>query len=375
MIAGTYHYVSSPIQLGGNATSALFTRSNPSGNYNYNFYKYAEAFDLDNNPTTAPVGAYSQGNLSLAWQYAHNGPSGANVNLNPKQGYAFYTDMNQMIVFQGKPNTGTMNVTGLSYTNNDPLPFQVDGNGVPQLYDGWHLVGNPYPSSIDWDLIKNNLTNLDEGIYVWDGTQYANYVNGISSGRGNLNNIIPPMQAFFVRANSNNAGFLLNNSHRTHDNTQYYKSENYNKSQKDRLLNVSIQANNYNSKTNIYFDKQATGNYDNKLDAIAMFSYYNQVPDLYTIGSNGIKYSTNCLPESRINNISVPLGLKLLTAGNYTFNFEFTNGFDTIQILLQDKQLNKFIDLKSNNSYSFNHNGTDIANRFVIHFVKNNAPD
>ena len=373
MTANSYHYISSPIQLGGNATSALFTRSNPSGNFNYNLYKYDETHDLDNNPATAPDGAYSQGNLALAWQYAHNGPSGADENLIPKQGYAFYTDLDQLIVFQGTPNTAIMNITGLSYTNNDPLPYQTDGNGVPQLYDGWHLVGNPYPSSIDWDLIKNNLTNIDEGIYVWDGSQYANYVNGISSGSGNLNNIIPPMQGFFVRANAPNAGFLLNNSHRTHDNTQYYKN-NSNKAQKERLLAISIQANNYNSITNIYFDNQATSNYDSKLDAIAMFSYYNQVPDLYTIGSNGIKYSTNCLPQSLLNNISIPLGLKLLTSDNYTLNFQFTAGFDTIQILLQDKLLNQFIDIKSNNNYNFTHNGTDDANRFVIHFVKNNPP-
>jgi len=374
MTANAYHYVSSPIQNGGNATSALFTRSNPSGNYNYNFYKYDETYDLDGNPATAPSGAYSQGNLSYAWQYAHNGPYGANENMTPKKGYAFYTDIDQMITFQGIPNTGTMNVTGLSYTNNDPLPYQTDGNGVPQLYDGWHFLGNPYPSSIDWDLIKTNLTNIDEGIYVWDGTQYANYVNGISSGSGNLNNIISPMQGFFVRANGPNAGFFLNNFHRTHDNSQYYKSGNNQKAQKERLLAISIEANNYNSKTNIYFENQATNNYDGKLDAIAMFSYYNEVPDLYTIGSNGIKYSTNCLPTNTINNVSVPLGLKLLTSGNYTLNFNLTTGFDTIQVILQDKQLNKFIDLKTNNNYTFSHNGTDITNRFVVHFIKNNPP-
>lgn len=372
MVASTYHYVSSPIQAGGNATSALFTRSNPSGNYNYNFYKYNEAYDLDGNSATAPGGAYSQGNLSLAWAYAHNGPSGANVIMNPKQGYAFWTDISQKITFIGKPNTGTMNITGLSYTNNDPLPYQTDGNGVPQLYDGWHLVGNPYPSAIDWDLIKNNLTNLDEGIYTWDGSQYANYVNGISSGSGTQNNIILPMQAFFVRANSTNAGFLLNNSHRIHDNTQNYKYNN--KSQKDKLLAISINANNLTSKTNIYFDNNATQNYDSKLDAIAMFSYYNYVPDLYTVGSNGLKYSTNCLPDSLINNVSVPLGLKLLTSGNYTLNFNYTSGFENIQVFLEDKQLNSYIDLKINNNYTFNHNGTDITNRFVIHFVKNSTP-
>lgn len=370
--ANSFHYVSSPIQAGGNATSALFTRSHPTGYYNYNFYKYNEAYDLDGNPSTAPGGTYNQQNLALAWEYAHNGPTGPDENLIPKKGYAFWTDENQMITFIGTPNTGPMNITGLSYTNNDPLPYQTNEDGVPQLYDGWHLVGNPYPSAIDWDLIKNNLTNIDEGIYVWDGNQYANYVNGISSGSGNLNNIIPPMQGFFVRANASNAGFALNNSHRVHNNSEYFK--NSSKKPKDLLLTIAINANGFTSKTNIYFEQNATSNYDSRFDAIAMLSYYDYVPDLFTIGSNGIKYSTNGLNTEALKNSSIPLGLKLQTTGQYTLDFNLTSGFDSIQVLLEDKYTNSFVNLKQTNCYTFNHNGLPVTDRFVIHFIKNTAP-
>ncbi len=367
-----FHYVSTPVST-GDETSALFTRSNPSGNYNPNFYKYDETFDLDGNPNTAPAMPFDVDNLVPGWYYAHNGESGADIDLEEKIGYAFYTNANQMITFEGTLNTGNMDISGLTYTEND----QVDDNPVtdiPELYDGWNLVGNPYPSSIDWDVIKNDLTNLDEGIYVWDGTQYANYVNGISSGSGNLSNNIPPMQAFYVHAKADGGGFSLNNSHRTHSNQEYLKENGKNKKQVDDLVKLKIEANGYTDVANVYFDDNATTNYDGNYDGLCLFAQLNDVPNLFTIVDNDLRLVTNAMPKSKMDSTCLPVGLRLYSNGTYTIYFDEINGFKNTQIFFEDTYNDKIIDIRQNNSYTFNHNSGLINDRFILRFFKNSPP-
>lgn len=371
MTGSEFHYISTPVNT-GNETSALFTRSNPSGNFNPNFYKYNEAYDLDGNPTTAPPMPFDINYLVPGWYYAHSGSSGADQDLISKTGYAFYTDADQMITFTGTPNTGDMNISGLTYTPND-IVSDNPYTDIPELYDGWNLVGNPYPSSIDWDVIKTNLTNLDEGIYVWDGSQYANYVNGISSGSGNLSKDIPPMQAFYVRAKANGGAFLLNNTHRTHSNQEYLKGDSL-KSNINNLVRIKINANGYENVTNIYFHDNATTNYDGNYDALCLFAQLNEVPDLYTIADNQLRMSTNAMPQDQIGNTTLPLGLRLYTSGEYTINFDEFIGFDNVRVILEDTYLNTFTDMKAITSYTFNHSASNIEDRFVIHFYQNNPP-
>ena len=72
---------------------------------------------------------------------------------------------------------------------------------------GWHLLGNPYPSALNWNLVRdNNLRDIADALYVfkssgqYSGT-YAAYVNGIGTSGGT--NVLPLGQGFFVRATSN----------------------------------------------------------------------------------------------------------------------------------------------------------------------------
>ena len=360
-----FHYVSSPVQT-GDINSGLFTRSNPSGNYNGNFYDYNETVDLDGDPLTAPTGGYNPDNLGDGWTFAHNGEGGADENLVTKKGYAFYTDISQLITCQGTPNTGDMSVSGLNYTDNDPT-----AGPLPNYYDGWNLVGNPYPSTIDWDLIKTGLTNLDEGIYVWDGTQYASYSGDISAGSGNLDNNISPMQAFYVRANNTNGGFILNNSHRKHNTNDYLKKE---KKQKvDNIVKLKINANGYNDYIAIYFNENATLEYDGHLDAFCLFSNNNSVPNLYSITKGQTPLKINALPIQNLDSSYVPLGLRLNTSGTYTISNESLIGLENAFILLEDTYNDTIINLKTN-SYTFDFSAGDTKDRFILRFFLNNAP-
>lgn len=367
--ANMFHYVSSPIQLGGNAGSDLFT-ANPSGNFNPNFYQYDETFDLDGNVSTAPALLFDVNNLVPGWTYAHDNGS-SNVSMQPKTGYAFYTDMSQTVTFSGSPNTADMSISGLTHTPNDVVSDDP-GTDIPELYDGWNLVANPYPSTIDWDLVKNNLTNIDEGIYVWDVNQYASYVNGISSGSGNLDNNIAPMQAFYVHANANGAGFELNNSHRKHSTANYLKSEE--KNSPNNLVQIKIEANNFTDIANIYYKSNATNGFEGRYDALCLFAQQAQIPNIYSVSENGLRFSTNGRALQNIENDVVPIGLRLFSEGIFTINFAEIKGFDNVRIFFKDKYENETIDIKEVSNYTFEHNGELIEDRFEIIFLQNNAP-
>ncbi len=369
---GAFHYVSAPIS-GGNAASALFT-THPSGNFNPNFFKYNEALDIDGNPLTAPAGAFDDKNMVAGWLYAYNDRI-TSVPMEAKRAYAFYTDIDQLKTFIGTPNTGNQNITNLNYTANDIIADNL-GTPIPELYDGWNLVANPYPSAIDWNLIKNDLQYVDEGIYVWNGTQYSSYVNGISGGSGNLTNLIAPMQGFFVRANnsSNPGAFSLNNSHRKHSAEIYLKSTSKEKATINNIVKLQISANGYVDNNIIYFTENATDDWDGRYDALCLFAQKTNIPNFYSITKSQTRLTINGLPEEQIGNTTVNLGVKVLTSGTYTISLKELNGFDNERVYLEDKYLNKTIDLKSVTSYTFDHTSGEVKDRFVLKFVENKAP-
>ena len=84
---------------------------------------------------------------------------------------------------------------------------------------GWNLVGNPYPSAIDWDMVSS-MTGLDNAVYVWDNANqnYKEWVAGV----GDLTDgIIPAMQGFFVKANAASPTLTFQNSQRVHSGSAY----------------------------------------------------------------------------------------------------------------------------------------------------------
>ncbi|MBN2893473.1 MAG: T9SS type A sorting domain-containing protein, partial [Bacteroidales bacterium] len=115
-------------------------------------------------------------------------------------------------------------------------------------------------------------------------------------------------------------------------------------------------------------------NYDGHYDALCLFAQQNQVPNLFTLGDNELRISTNALPLDEIGNTHLPLGIRLFQNGNQTITFDGFESFDGIKILLEDTYENTIVDLRNEHSYTFYHNSGIVTDRFVIHFIQNNAP-
>lgn len=369
MSANKFHYVSSPIQLGGNAGSDLFTQSHSSGDFNPNFYVYDETYDLDGNPLTSPARPFNSDSLARAWTHAYTDQI-TNDPMEVETGYAFYTTENQLITFTGTPNTGDIDINGLTHTVND-----AQAGPLPNYYDGWHLVSNPYPSAIDWDLAKVGRTNIDDGIYVWDGNQYASYAGGISSGSGNLSNEVAPMQAFFVHTTADNAGFTFQNSHRVHSSVNYLKSTNK-ETVRPNFIKLKMEANGFNDYAVVYFKSNATEAYDGNFDAFKLYSTSINVPHIYSLTLNDeTPLSINALSQSEMDGLVVPLNIKIGQAGTYSISLEDFN-FEDTRVYFIDNETNTeiYLNEQSLNNYTFSCSSGVSANRFELRFFKNNAP-
>ncbi|MCK7531371.1 MAG: hypothetical protein MZV63_10205 [Marinilabiliales bacterium] len=159
----------------------------------------------------------------MAWSSAHSHFTGTtkagqlgwlNYNnslnlLNPAGGYAAN--------FGSNPAPKTVDITGIVNNGNISVTLNNHNNTYTQ---GMNLVGNPYPSPIDWASVAGwTKSNIDDAIYFFKasttdqyGGTYSSYVAGISTGGADMN-IIPSMQGFFVHVS--NGAFPTNRYLRT----------------------------------------------------------------------------------------------------------------------------------------------------------------
>jgi len=299
--------------------------------------------------------------------------------LNPMQGYAanFGTAaIAETVAVAGVVNNGSLSIT--LYNHNQPYTL------------GFNLVGNPYPSPINWNAASGwTKTNIDNALYYfkagitdqYTGT-YSTYINGISSD-GLATNIIPSMQGFFVHVSNGSfpvTGTLgITNSVRINDLTHPLL-----KSMKtDTLPLLRITAGFTDNVTTsdpavIYFDSSATQLFDKNLDALKLMNTDILVPNLYTMTSDSSRLSIIAIPFPVDSIRRIPLGIKTAKDGWITFKASNIVQIPTKRyIYLVDTVAGISQDLRLNPQYSFFLKAGEYENRFSLVFsltVLNNIP-
>lgn len=249
--------------------------------------------------------------------------------------------------FAGKLNNGDK-IFNASST--PPITF-TDGIG-----NGWNLMGNPYPSAIDWDdLIRNA---IDGSVYIYDGSneQYLSY-NGSTGAI--TDGIIPPLNGFFIKS-STGAVLTIPNTARKHSSTVFYKEQKY----VPELLVLKVEGNGYFDLTYIQFNPEATNTgFDNFHDAYKLFGT-DEAPQLYTIASDK-NLSINVLPYSN-NEITIPLYLKVGNETDYTLSVVENTFWESVDVSIKDLETGNIYDLRHQSSITVNHSPDNTANRFLI---------
>jgi len=261
-----------------------------------------------------------------------------------------------------------VNYSGKLNSTDTPLSLKYTSAATHEG-KGWNLVGNPFPSAIDWQNNWNQV-NLDNTIYVYDGVQYQtwNHNDGGTGFGTKDNDDIPVGQGFWVKANNSSPSLTIPQTNRKHSSQEFYK----NGDELENLLTFTIEGNDYADAMIIYFNDLATANFDPDWDAWKMRGI-SEAPQIFSVAGE-IELAVNILPNV-VENTVVPIGLEVGNENIYTImvsDFEYFDG--NVDIYLEDLHENQFIDLKQISAYSFTSNPFDEINRFLLHF-NNNSND
>lgn len=291
--------------------------------------------------------------------------------LYPLSGYAVNLGSN----FAAK----TIDIAGI--VNNGGLSVTLYNHN--QIYTkGFNLVGNPYPSPIDWNASSGWIKdNIDNSLYFFKantidqyGGTYSTYINGTSSD-GVVDNLIPSVQGFFVHVSDGSypvTGTLsMNNDVRITNLTHpFTKSREATTGSLLRIVaGYSDNPESYDP-TVLYFDDKATLNFDGQLDALKLYNTDASVTNFYSISDNDYKLSINALPVTENGIYTIPLGLKTEKNGEVIFKVSESYGYFTgIIIYLSDVVTGVNRDLKPGNEYRIYLSASEYKTRFFLNLT------
>jgi hypothetical protein len=246
---------------------------------------------------------------------------------------------------------------------------------------GFNLVGNPYPSPVNWDAAGGwTKTNIDNAVYYFNaGTTdqytgvYSSYINGVSSD-GIAGSTIAAMQGFFVHVSNGTfpvSGLLgVNNSARILNSTAVFFRV---YGQDDQPL-LRLQAGFADETTvadpvTFYFSDDATKSFNKKLDALKLMNSDSIIPNLFAVSTDAEKLSIHALTTPRDTIIAVPLGLVTQLAGWITFNAKDIKNIPAgTYIYLFDQETGVNHDLQKDPLYRLFLPSGDYENRFFLKF-------
>jgi hypothetical protein len=305
------------------------------------------------------------------------------------QGYITNLGTSGAVTFSGSLNTGSQQKT----------LYRTD----TQSKAGFNLVGNPYPSYLDWSLASTvnsgvlstiwyrTKTSSSNPTYTFDtynatGNQHTN------NGSTTVSNLIPPMQAFWVRVNSGQspATLIFTNAMRSHAdvgtnsikapkaiNSTAHTAVNATNTPQP-LLRLQISNGMNSDETVLYFDSNATNGYDD-YDSPKMSNNSLSIPELYTqagmeqLSINGLRRndgSNSIIPDQEI-----PLGFTTGESNTFSIKASEISNFETgTKIVLKDYLLHTEQELTNSSSYSFTSDAVSTIGRFGIEFKSASVP-
>jgi len=279
--------------------------------------------------------------------------------LDAKKGYVANISSDRVVTFTGGSlNTGAQSITGLT-----------SGGAT---FTGFNLVGNPYPSYYDWD----NATKTNVGTSIWYRSkstgswlfQTYNSAGGASVNGGT--NLIPPMQAFWVKVAAGQTGTIdLVNAYRSHQDQSVATNRLKAPAQLDARKQVRLQVSNAvnTDEALIYANANAQDGFD-MYDSDKMFGNSASVPEIYTVLGNE-KLAINGVKDFAENQ-QMALGFKTTVANTFSIKASEVKNFaaDTKIILIDHLLTNQEFDLTDGAAYSFTSDVANNVSRFSLIF-------
>ncbi len=263
------------------------------------------------------------------------------------------------VTFTGKLNTSAKSID-VSYTST-------------VAKSGFNLVGNPYPSYVNiFKATKINLldsywirTKTSMNAYTFDTYNISGHTGTNNSGKA-LTDFIPPMQAFWVRANAVGASLGFDNTMREHQDvpTNLFRAP-----AKDdyQLLRLEVSNGTNSDQALVYSNENASDIYD-RFDSPKYGNASPFIPEIYTLAGQE-QVAINGFKEIPLDT-EIPLGFTTGTNNSFTIKaIEAKNFNASTKIILIDKLLHVSQILTSDGvGYNFRSDVASDANRFSLMF-------
>ncbi len=343
-----YRHFSAPVQgadVNQLATSGSSIVTNPA----YNLATAAVKPTITPYPT---VFSYDQnqvplGNTAADFDQGWQSPASNAATLNTMRGYTTQVSGGQTATFSGPPNNGAQAVTGLGRSGG--------------AQSGWHLLGNPYPSPIDWSTMTtgfastDNLLNVSGAVYVFQTTgRYAGTYRSYQNGMGGGNPIIASGQGFFVRKTGlgSNGIVRLFNSNRittwSATNSTLYRTAN---DPRTHLVLALASPGAPADQATVYFENGATPGPDARFDATKLRN--PGAANIFSL-AGADELDINGLPLLTNAQVVVPLGYAVVAPGPCIFSVAaLANLPATTGVWLRDAQTGTLTDLRRQPAYAF----------------------
>lgn len=279
--------------------------------------------------------------------------------LNPMRGYiSVNTTTSGNIMFSGQLNNGEKYID-LTYS-------------AGKTKAGYNLVGNPYPSYLNWTADIANAANALTTIWyrtkvdgVYDFHTYN--ADGNVGSPVEITGQIPPMQAFWVKVKAGGGRLTFNNSMRSHGSVSVpLKAPGATSSSaaEQKLIRIKVTNHTNSDETVVYFNAKASDNFDS-FDSPKMSNNNNVIPEIFTFADKE-ELVINGLNNSNTERV-IPLGFRTGEANNFSISLSELKNFDeNTQVLLKDNQENTEADITAGNSYDFSSEVANTTDRFSI---------
>jgi hypothetical protein len=288
---------------------------------------------------------YQESRLSATFPGFDTGwhsPAALTDQLLPSKGYSLFLPATTLLRFIGTFNTGPQSSGPLTRSS------------AALSETGWQLLGNPYPSPIDWSTVAPaQRPGLDGAMYVYESTgqytgSFRSYVNGFGSS-----SLIDAGAGYFVRVSSATVpGRVdLTDANRV---TEFGLEPSFARrtaADQRPQLQLKLHGTLGADETTIYFEQGATIGVDAAFDAIKLAN-----PSGWNLSSQAgsTSMAINGLPAlSSTNTVVVPLLLQVPAAGNLILEATNLAHFGAYSVYLNDAAQGTQLLLAAGTRYQF----------------------
>ncbi|MBH8557764.1 T9SS type A sorting domain-containing protein [Hymenobacter negativus] len=267
------------------------------------------------------------------------------------------------------PNTALIDFVGT--LNNGPVASGTLNRGTDAAA-GWHLLGNPYPSPLDWSTVTPaQRPGMDAAIYVFEsagqyGGTYRASVNGVGGNANSPQPIVVSSQGYFVRVASGQASGQVNldNPNRV---TTFGAQPSFGRGTADTRPQVALtlQGASVADAAYVYFQAGATAGKDVEFDA-------TKLPNSHGLNltslAGGEALAINGLPVLGTATVLVPLNVAAPQAGSYSLTADALANLAGTTVTLIDALSGTRTVLNVNSTYAFSLSSTTATGRFALEF-------